>query len=171
MFAILLSLGQDVFLTPHVLVAGRETHGGTTTRRTRNLSGFNNFGIDEGGNYVFFGLETPVGTTNFTTNYQALGQLIQYLQRIATEAQQRRLSIDPNKTDLEVRKSQSNPVARADLTPDIIGATASLLCTRQDNYPEVEAQLNFDTLQGFLKHLPSTIAEMEKRQAALRHGH
>lgn len=136
----------------------------------QEISGFNNFGIDEGGNYVFFGLETPVGTTNFTTNYQALGQLIQYLQTIAAEAQQRRLSIDPNKTDLEVRKSQANPVARADLTPDIIGATASLLCTRQDG-TQVEAQLNFDTLQGFLKHLPSTIAEMEKRQAALRHGH
>jgi len=133
----------------------------------KEVIGTTTFGVDDTGNYVFFGFKTAAGPVDFIANYKVLGLLINYLQAIANEAQQRRLKLDPNASDLEARETQSNPVAQAALEPDIGGTSAALVCTTLDG-TRVEAQLDFDMLQGFLERLPGMIAEMKRRQAEVR---
>ena len=136
----------------------------------KDVVGTTTFGVDETGNHVFFGFKTAVGTVDLIANYKVLGLLINYLQAIATEAQQTRLQVDPNASDLEARETQFNPVAQAALEPDIGGTSAALVCTTQDG-TRIEAQLDFTLLQGLLERLPRILAEMKRRQAAHQQGH
>lgn len=136
----------------------------------KEVTGTTPLGVDDTGNYVFFGFKTATGPVDFIANYKVLGLLINYLQAIADQAQQRRLELDPNASDLEVRETRSNPVAQAALQPDIGGTSAALVCTTLDG-TRVEAQLDFDMLQGLLERLPVIIAEMKRRQAAHQAGH
>lgn len=136
----------------------------------RDVIGTTPFGVDDTGNHVFFGFKTAAGPVDFIANYKVLGLLINYLQAIANEAQETRLKVDPNASDLEARQAQSNPVAQAALEPDIGGTSAALVCTTLDG-TRVEAQLDFDLLQGLLERLPRMIAEMKRRQAAHQAGH
>jgi hypothetical protein len=136
----------------------------------KDVTGTTTFGVDDTGNHAFFGFKTGGGPADFIANYKVLGLLINYLQAIANEAQQTRLTLDPNASDLEARQTRSNPVTQAALEPDIGGTSAALVCTTEDG-TRVEAQLDFDLLQGLLERLPKILAEMKRRQAAHRGGH
>jgi hypothetical protein len=136
----------------------------------KDVIGTTTFGVDETGNHVFFGFKTAAGPVDLIANYKVLGLLINYLQAIATEAQQTRLQVDPNASDLEARETPFNPVAQAALEPDIGGTSAALVCTTQDG-TRIEAQLDFALLQGLLERLPRILAEMKRRQAASQQGH
>jgi len=135
-----------------------------------DVAGTTPFGVDDTGHHVFFGFKTAAGPVDFIANYKVLGLLINYLQAIATEAQQTRLALDPNASDLEAREAKSNPVAQAALEPDIGGTSAALVCTTEEG-TRVELQLDFDLLQGLLERLPKMLEEMRRRQAAHRGGH
>ena len=72
----------------------------------KEIIGLSSYGVDTNGYHVFFGFKAATGTVSFTkTNYKALGQLINYLQMMGNEAQQRRLKLDANASDLEARKN------------------------------------------------------------------
>ena len=139
-------------------------------KQVKEIIGLSSYGVDTNGNHVFFGFKALQARLSFTTNYKALRQLINYLQMMGNEAQQRRLKLDATASDLEARKRRSNPVVQAALEPDIAGTSAALVCTTLDG-TRVEAQLNFDMIQSLLQHLPETIAEMERRQAAHQKSH
>ena len=59
-------------------------------------TGFTEFGLDAIGHNVFFGFKFQGDTAiTFAVSHGGLTEIILYLQRIADEAQQRRLSLDP----------------------------------------------------------------------------
>jgi hypothetical protein len=139
-------------------------------KKAKKVIGTTNFGVDGNGNYVFFGFKTSAKAADFIANYKVLGLLINYLQSMASEAQQRRLKLDPNAPDFEARETRSNPVLQAVLEPDLSGNSAALVCTTQDG-TRIDAQLNLDMLRSLHQHLPGTIAEMERRRAAQQKSH
>ena len=130
----------------------------------KRISGFTDSGIDENGEWVFFGFnlenETP---KTFEAHYQVLGAAINYLRQIATMAQQRRLNLDPTVADREVRETEPNFVTQLDLYPALGGTGVALECTTQDG-TGVQAQLPLDLLEQMLQRLPDLIAEMKRRQ-------
>jgi hypothetical protein len=131
--------------------------------------GFSIYGVDDTGTHVFFGFSLKdEKRAIYVANYNKLGATINYLQRIANEAHQKRTSLDRTAAEMEVRQSPSNPAMQATLEPDVAGKTAAFRCTKQDG-TEIEAQLSLDMVQTLLDRLPETIAEMQRRRAASRH--
>jgi len=138
---------------------------------SKNIEGCTSYGVDNNGNYVFFGFRCEnASDANFTTNHHGLGNVINYLQAIAREAQQRRLKVDPTAVHTEVREKQSNPVRQFDIDPDVTGQFALWQCTMQDG-TRLEVQIPLDLMEGIVAHLPSTIDEMKKRQAEHKRQH
>jgi hypothetical protein len=129
------------------------------------------YGVDANGLYIFFGLRFDDGSEqNITANHLGLGNLINYLTAIATEAQHRRVQVDPTTAHTEVRETQANPVRQIHFEVDSTGDTALAVCTTQSGLP-CEVQIPLDILEGALRNLPGLIAEMNVRKAAHRQQH
>jgi hypothetical protein len=133
---------------------------------TVNLARCADYGVDEKGLRVFFGLRMEDGDTkHFALNHAGLGNLINYLQVIAQQAQLRRMKTNPVITREGVRKSSSNPVRQLYLASDITGHWAALVCTMEDGTP-VEAQFSFDLLNRLHNLLPGILVDMKNRRGA-----
>jgi hypothetical protein len=131
-----------------------------------DLTGFESYGVDQKGIYVFFGFQLKdTAPAVLHCNYRQLGQCITYLQEIAQEAFQRR---DPAFAQQELRETASNLVRRLDFNVDVAGDSAALLCTTQDGL-RTELQIPYDILQGLKTHLPVVLAEMDIRRAQRQH--
>jgi hypothetical protein len=129
------------------------------------IEGCTDYGIDGPGNYAFFGFRVDSGPdVHFTADHYGLGNVINYLQTIAQEAQQRRLQLDPNAADLETPGKSSNPVLQIDIDLDVMGQSALWQCTMQDG-TRLEAQMPLDLMENIAAALPSRIVEMKRRQA------
>jgi hypothetical protein len=125
-------------------------------------------GIDSRGLNVYFGFELKEGgRICLTATHGTLGQIINYLQGIATMARQRRAQVDPTAADTEVRAVESSPVRQIDIDLDIGGQFALWQCTMIDG-ARLEAEIPLDLMEGLREHLPSRIDEMKRRQAAHR---
>ena len=135
------------------------------------IEGSRNYGVDDNGNYVFFGFKLNGGSTaDFTTDHHGLGNVINYLQTIAREAQQRRMKVDPSAEHMEVRGKPSNPVRQLDVDPDITGQFALWQCTMLDG-TRLEAQMPLDLMEALIAKLPSRIDDMKRRQRAYEQRH
>ncbi len=142
----------------------------TPPKGTKEVEGLENYGVDENGDYVFFGFKTNSGPVHLSTNHLALGQAIMYLQTVAKEALQRRIKVSPTAGELEVRETQANFVKQLDFEVDATGQSAALLYTTQDGIRS-ELQIPFDLIEGLHTHLPGLITEMKNRQQAHKRQH
>lgn len=132
----------------------------------KELSGYEPYGVDDNGNYVFFGLKSGVQERDvFHCNYLMLGKTIMYLQAVAKESQQRRIKVNPTAEHTEVRETQSNPVRQVDFEVDVTGQSVSLLCTTQDGL-RTELQMPLDLIEGMIANAPSLVEQAKKLQAA-----
>jgi hypothetical protein len=123
-----------------------------------DLTGFESYGVDQKGFYVFFGFQLKdTAPAVLHCNYKQLGQCIIYLQEIAKEAFQRR---DPASAQQGVPETTSNFVRHLDFDVDATGDSALLLCTTQDGL-RTELQIPYDILQSMKTHLPVVLAEMD----------
>jgi hypothetical protein len=130
-------------------------------------TGFTKFGLDAPGDNVFFGFELRGGgTTTFTISHGGLTGIIFYLQRIADEAQKRRLSLAPSSADKEARSPSNNPILTIDFEPDTEGQNAFVTGTTATGAPLSPIQLSFDLIEKLHAHLPSLIDTMRTRQSA-----
>jgi hypothetical protein len=136
-----------------------------------NIEGFSDYGVDENGEWMFFGFKlTEKKFVDLIANYHQLGASIIYLQAIAREAEQRRLTKNPHAGDLEAKGKPSNPVRILDLVPNLEGTSALLTCTTSTGTP-IEAQIPFDLIEGMYANLPQLVGEMKKRQQAKGQPH
>jgi len=132
----------------------------------KNIAGFEPFGIDRNGLWMFFGFTVEDGPrVNLHCNHLALGKLIMQLQELAKEAQRRRIAADAATEHKEVEEAKANPVVRMDFAPDVTGQSALLTCTMPSGI-DSELQLPFGLMEKMHDQLPTLLQEMRKRQAA-----
>ena len=130
------------------------------------LTGFEDYGVDQKGVHVFFGFQLKdAAAAVLHCNYKQLGQCIVYLQDIAQEAFRRR---DPASAHQEVRETQSDFVRQLDFEVDVTGDSAALLCTTLDGH-RIELQIPHDILQELQTRLRILLAEMDIRRAQRQH--
>jgi hypothetical protein len=134
-------------------------------------TGFTEFGLDAIGHNVFFGFkfqgDRPI---TFAVSHGGLAEFILYLQRIADEAQQRRLSLDPSPAHKEVCGKPDSPVRRIEVLPDIEGRNALVESTNADGTGG-SFQLPFSLVEKLQIQLSSVIPQMKKLQAQNRGAH
>lgn len=135
------------------------------------IDGLTGYGVDENGDWVFFGFKDDNGkASNFYCDRYRLGATIGYLTAIAREAQQRRLTLDPYAGNREAQGKQSNPVLNLDFEPSVDGTSAILIATTSTGITE-EIQLPIDLLEKMIAQLPSLIDEMKRRFEASKKKH
>jgi hypothetical protein len=129
------------------------------------------YGVDGNGLYVFFGFEFADKTqVHVEANHLSLGNVVNYLEAIAKEAQRRRLQVDPNTGDLEARGTPYSPVRKMDFEVDLTGDSTALLCTTHSGIRH-ELQLDLTLLEGLHQQLPSLMEEMKRRKAEHQKQH
>lgn len=145
------------------------TIGATLPEDARKPIGMINPGIDAAGQNVFFGFNFDDGSRAcLTAFHEGLGQIINYLQRISTIAQQRRLAAVPADAELEIKAKSHNPVQQLGIDLEVSGQFALWQCTMRDGTLQ-EVQIPLDLMEALVVELPPRIEEMKRRQGARRH--
>jgi hypothetical protein len=140
-------------------------------KNAKNLAGFEPYGVDANGQYVFFGFKAENSEpVNIQCNHRMLGETIRYLQSLATEARSRRTAIDPSALDLDVRESQTNPVQQINFETDIMGQSIAIRCTTQDGVTS-ELQMPVDMIEQMHAKLPELLAVAQDRRRAHKKQH
>jgi hypothetical protein len=100
-------------------------------------------------------------------SYQTLGQAINYLQDIASKAQQLRIKTDPLAEGAEGQETKSNLVVQMQFEADAAGREATLRCTTQIGVAN-NLQLSPEMIERLLGALPELLRILRERQEA--HG-
>ena len=133
--------------------------------KAKRANGFTDYGIDDAGESVWFGFTlVNGGEVRVAFNWHGLAESIKYLQQIAHQAQQRRISKRPHQAQLEAEAAQSNPIHQIEFLPDVTGAVAELRGTTKQGTKMEPIQIEYDLILRLYQHLPELLDEMQRRQ-------
>ena len=136
----------------------------TIPSNARSLSGLGKYGIDNKGEKVFFSLIVPAKQlATFLTNHKGLADTIHYLQRIARQAEERRIAKSSQKDPVEMLETPPNLIRTGSIMPDTTGQLARLEGTTATGVP-IELQIEFRALVSLHERLPALIEKMRQLQ-------
>jgi hypothetical protein len=137
----------------------------------KRITGLEQFAIDVDGRHVIFGFSVENNPrVLLQCSYETLGQIVNYLQHAASEAQQRRLRVDPLAEGAEGRETRSNLVVQMQFVADAQGRSAIVQCTTQTGIT-TDLQLSPEMIEGLLQKLPQLLQILKERQEAHRRQH
>src|SRR5262245_24716242 len=117
----------------------------------KRITGLEGFAIDLDGRHIIFGFSVENSPrVMLQCSYETLGQIVNYLQHAASEAQQRRLRIDPLAEGAEGRETRSNLVAQMHFEADALGRSAIVQCTTQMGIT-TDLRLTPSMIEGLLR--------------------
>jgi|SRR5688572_17522475 hypothetical protein len=142
----------------------------TMPGNAKSLTGFGEFGIDDKGEKVFFSLVASAKHhATFLASHKGLADTIDYLQRIARRAEERRIAKAPQEDHVQVLEAPPNVIRKGSIMPDTTGRLARLEGTTSSGV-SVDIQIEFRALVSLQKRLPDLIEKMRQLQDQSKKG-
>ena len=128
------------------------------------LAGFGKYGIDAKGENVFFSLIVSAKQhAVLFASHKGLADTIHYLQRIARQAEERRIAKSSQKNPVEMLETPPNLIRNGSIMPDTTGELARLEGTTASGVP-IALQIEFRALVSLHERLPALIEKMRQLQ-------